>query len=550
MISLSTETLSELIDNAIKEYQDHPFCGFFDEQAYTFKEIALWVDQLTGLLRHNGLQKGDRIAILGDNSPAWGAVYLAGVVNGLIVVPILPDFPATDIRHIIRHSGARLLFSTSRQFSKLEENENSSLPNCYLLEELDWRSETPHLKPFRNIPVQRIGSPSPDDLAAIIYTSGTTGHSKGVMLSHRNLVSDIINSVARFHIDYNDHFLSILPMAHTYECTSGFLIPLYVGAPISYIHGLPTPKTLLAAMQKVRPRALLTVPLVIEKIYRNQILAKFNQKPITRHLLRFKKSRKLLHRIAGKKLLQLFGNRLRFMMFGGAGLSPDVEQFLQDAHFPYSVGYGLTETSPIIAINPLGKVKPFSVGLPIADVQIRIFQCDENGIGEIIVKGPVVMQGYYQNPQANEQVFLPDGWLRTGDLGYIDEEGYIFIKGRLKNVIIGSSGKNIYPEIIEQLLCQTPYILQAIVYDDSNRLSAKVYPDYDQIDQYLLNKQITTDQSKTALKQLLEEIRLSVNSQLPAYSQLIKIHEQIEPFDMTPTKKVKRYLYLNPSKSQ
>lgn len=538
------KTLAELFRVSVATYADSPFISFVDEPAMTYRQFSGQVRAITSLFHAYKLNGGDRIAILSENTPIWGAIFLAACTSGLVAVPILPDFPQSDVRHIIRHSEAKLVFISPRQQNKLEDFEDSFIHDIILMEgftSIFKNKNVDLLESHHHLSSEPFKVPEEDDLASLIYTSGTTGHSKGVMLSHRNLFSDIVNSVKAFPIDHRDSFLSILPLAHTYECTSGFLIPFYVGGTVTYIRGLPTPKTLLAAMASAKPRALLTVPLVFEKIFRNQVLARFNAKPITRLMYKNPLLRKLLHRIAGKKLYRAFGNNLRFIMFGGAALNADVEQFLADANFPYSIGYGLTETSPIVSINPLHHVKFNAIGKPIPEVQIQIFQPDTQGVGEIIIKGPMVMKGYYNNPQANQAAFLPDNWLRTGDLGCIDPDGYIFIKGRLKNVIIGPSGENIYPEIIEQLLCSSSFVQQAIVYSQNNKLMAKVYPDYEAIDAHIKEH----PQVPVNIAEILEKIRLQINTQLSSFSHIIKIFEQREPFDLTPTKKVKRYLYLN-----
>ncbi|MBP7462342.1 MAG: AMP-binding protein [Candidatus Delongbacteria bacterium] len=538
------KTLAELFRVSVASYADSPFISFVDEPPLTYRQFAELVTSITSLLHAYKLNPGDRIAILSENTPNWGAIFLAAATSGLTAVPILPDFPQSDVRHIIRHSEAKLVFISPRQQTKLEDFEDPMIQDIILMDGFQSiiKNKTSNLLELhRHLPNTPFKTPDEDDLASLIYTSGTTGHSKGVMLTHLNLFSDVINSVKGFPMNQQDSFLSILPLAHTYECTSGFMVPLYIGSSVTYIRGLPTPKTLLAAMSSVKPRALLTVPLVMEKIYRNQVQSRFNSKAVTRLMYKNPLLRKLLHKIAGKKLYKAFGNNLRFIMFGGAALNADVEQFLIDAHFPYSIGYGLTETSPIVSINPLHHVKPNSIGKPIPEVQVRIFQPDAQGVGEIIVKGPIVMKGYYNNPQANETVFLPDNWLRTGDLGTIDQDGYVFIKGRLKNVIIGPSGENIYPEIIEQLLCSSSFVQQAIVYKQNNKLMAKIYPDYEAIDAHIQDN----PQQPVNIPDLLEKIRLQINTQLSSFCQISKIFEQREPFDLTPTKKVKRYLYLN-----
>ena len=391
--------------------------------------------------------------------------------------------------------------------------------------------------------------PEAEDLAVIIYTSGTTGHSKGVMLSQRNIVFDVVNGIERFPINADDRFLSILPLAHTFEATGGMLCPIAIGASIYYMRGLPTPQKLLAAMETVKPTAVLTVPLVIDKIFRKKILPQIQGKLIINKLYPLAFFRKKLHQVAGRKLVQSFGNKLRFFMFGGASLNEDVEVFLRDAGISYSTGYGMTETAPIMTINPFGQVKVGSCGKPIPGIEMSIHEPDaQSGIGEIIVRGPIVMSGYYKNPDATAEVFLKGGWLKTGDLGFFDDEGYLFIKGRCKNVIIGPSGENIYPEAIEQKILQEPYFQEAVVFESDGKLLVKAYLDYDVLDREFERNKLNDAEARKLTEDILEQARQRINTQLPAFSQISKILEHPEPFEKTPTNKVKRYLYITRSK--
>ena len=339
------------------------------------------------------------------------------------------------------------------------------------------------------------------------------------MLSHGNIVSDVVNGIERSPIKANDRFLSILPLAHTFEATGGMLCPIAIGASIYYMRGLPTPQKLLAAMETVKPTAVLTVPLVIDKIFRKKILPQIQDKRIINKLYPLAFFRRKLHQAAGKKLLQSFGNKLRFFMFGGAALNEDVEVFLRDAGISYSTGYGMTETAPIMTINPFGQVKVGSCGKPIPGIEMSIHEPDaQSGIGEIIVKGPIVMSGYYKNPDASAEIFLPGGWLKTGDLGFFDTEGYLFIKGRCKNVIIGPSGENIYPEALEQKILQEPYFQEAVVYEESGRLLVKAYLDYDVLDREFERSKLNDAEAGKLTGDILEQARQRINLQLPAFS--------------------------------
>ncbi|MFO7891560.1 MAG: AMP-binding protein [bacterium] len=554
-------TVPALLDKSFDFFAELPCLAFAGEEPLDFKTVAEKKIWLSAKLLSYNIQRGDKVSILGDNSPNWVIAYLAITDIGAVAVPILTGFPEADIRHIIRNSESKAVFITNNYVSKVEDLEESELGLIFSLEDFTEK----HIKKVKqrkldkdimkfikgdkiNYDLKKLTvsfpKPVPDDLAAIIYTSGTTGHSKGVMLTHKNIASDVLNALKKFPLTPDDRFLSILPLAHTFEATGGMLCPLVAGVSIFYMKGLPTPKKLLAGMQTVKPTGVLTVPLVVDKIYRKKILPNIQSKKITAFLYKIFPFRKMLNKIAGKKLVSSLGGHLRFFMFGGASLNPDVENFLRDAKISYSTGYGLTETSPILTINPFGKVKVGSCGQAIPGVDIKIHNPDpETNVGEIIVNGPNIMYGYYKNPKATKEMFISDGWLKTGDLGYLDDDDYLYIKGRSKNVIVDASGENIYPEIIEQQLLQNPYIQQVIVFKKEGRLIAKVYPDYD-----ILNEEFefkNKDESETAalVKDVLENIRNEINQTLPAYSAISKIEEQPEPFEMTPTNKVKRYLY-------
>jgi len=554
-------TITALLNKSFSSFADLPCLAFSGEESLKYKTVEKKKIWLSAKLLINNIQRGDKVAILGDNSPHWVIAYLAITGIGAVAVPILTGFPEADIRHILRNSESKAVFIADNYLSKIEELEESELKLIFSLEDF---SET-YLKKVKKKKLNKeimqfikeekteydirkltasFPKPSPDDLAAIIYTSGTTGHSKGVMLTHHNIAADIVNAVKKFPITSDDRFLSILPLAHTFEATGGMLCPLTTGVSIFYMKGLPTPQKLLSAMQAVKPTGVLTVPLVVDKIYRKKILPNIQSKRITAFLYKISPFRKLLNKIAGRKLISSLGGHLRFFMFGGASLNPDVENFLRDAKISYSTGYGLTETSPILTINPFAKVRVGSCGQAIPGVDIKIHNPDpETNIGEIIVNGPNIMYGYYKNPKATEDIFLSDGWLKTGDLGYLDDDDYLFIKGRSKNVIVDSSGENIYPEIIEQQLLQNPYVQQVIVFKKEDRLIAKVYPDYDVLNEEFQFKNKNESESAAIIKNVLENIRKEINETLPAYSAISRIEEHAEPFELTPTNKVKRYLY-------
>ncbi len=566
IVELEQLTIKCLLERTFDQYGSLPSIASVGEQPIVYLQLKQQIQEAAGSLAARGIRKGDRVAIMGENCPNWVIAYLAVTSMGAVAVPILTGFPETDTRHILRNSESQGIFIEAKQRQKLEGLDEEALKFVCDLEDFTYEDRQKHRPGLiektmslfkrgrqRTVPdgdtQLRFPEVDPDDLAVIIYTSGTTGHSKGVMLSHRNIVFDVVNGIERFPINSNDRFLSILPLAHTFEATGGMLCPIAIGASVYYMRGLPTPQKLLAAMETVKPTAVLTVPLVIDKIFRKKILPQIHGKLVVNKLYSLVFFRKKLHKVAGRKLVKSFGDKLRFFMFGGASLNEDVEVFLRDAGISYSTGYGMTETAPIMTINPFGQVKVGSCGKPIPGIEMRIHEPDaHSGVGEIIVKGPIVMGGYYKNPGATSEIFLPDGWLRTGDLGYFDAEGYLFIKGRSKNVIIGPSGENIYPEAIEQQILQEPYFQEAVVFEEGGKLQVKAYLDYDVLDREFERSKLDASEATRLTAETLEQARQRINSQLPAFSQIAKIIEHPEPFEKTPTNKVKRYLYITPGK--
>ncbi|MFH2107469.1 MAG: AMP-binding protein [Chrysiogenia bacterium] len=565
IVELEKLTIKCLLERTFEKFGSRPSITFAGEQPIVYLQLKKQVQEVAVSLLERGIQKGDRLAIMGENCPNWVVAYLAITSIGAVAVPILTGFPDSDTRHILRNSEAQGIFIEEKQRGKLEGMDEKILKFICDLEKMEFEDlQKPHTSLIgKTLALFKLGrsksaateaqaelsGPEAEDLAVIIYTSGTTGHSKGVMLSHGNIVFDVVNGIERFPINANDRFLSILPLAHTFEATGGMLCPIAIGASIYYMRGLPTPQKLLAAMETVKPTAVLTVPLVIDKIFRKKILPQIQSKLIINKLYPLAFFRRKLHQVAGKKLLQSFGNKLRFFMFGGASLNEDVEVFLRDAGISYSTGYGMTETAPIMTINPFGQAKIGSCGKPIPGIEMSIHEPDaQSSIGEIIVKGPIVMSGYYKNPDASAEIFLPGGWLKTGDLGFFDAEGYLFIKGRCKNVIIGPSGENIYPEALEQKILQEPYFQEAVVYEESGRLLVKAYLDYDVLDREFERSKLNDAEAGKLTEDILEQARQRINLQLPVFSQIAGITEHPEPFEKTPTNKVKRYLYITSSK--
>ncbi len=554
--NLDNYTLSDLIDRSVSLYGELDAFGFVGEYPISYNEFGSRIKNLTKLLIANGISKGDKVVLLSENMPNWGVAYFAITYFGAVVVPVLPDFHPSDVHHIIKHSEAKAVIVSQRHLPTIEDDTNSdlnfvvNLEKLALIDELSNQSYLTQIKQsftsLEKISLTKTTKPQEDDLCAILYTSGTTGNSKGVMLSHKNLVTNALSTFCKVKILKTDIWLSVLPLAHTLECTVGLIVPILHGSSIFYINKAPTPSVLLKAFDTVKPTMMLSVPLIIEKIYKNKVLAKFNSSAITRNLYKIGFFRKKLNKIAGKKLLETFGGRIRFFGIGGAGLSPIVEQFLFEADFPYIIGYGLTETSPLIAGGSIlgDKKKVKSTGTVFYGVEIKIKNPEpQTGEGEILTRGPSVMMGYYKDKQQTDEV-MEDDWFLTGDLGHLDEDGYLFISGRSKNVIIGSGGENIYPEQIESIINNETTVLDSLVMEDDNgKIIARVHLDLEIIDTLFKAYKTPDKEVHELISKHLEDMRVDINSQISSFSRITKYIHQIEPFTKTPTKKIKRYLY-------
>jgi long-chain acyl-CoA synthetase len=562
MLTLHPRTLRSLLNNSTALYSDRPALSTIGGRSYTYRDLQDRVTSLSSTLRDRGIGAGDKISILGENSPEWGIAFFAVTTMGCVAVPILPDFHQTEILHILRHSESKAIFVSKKFLPKIEEDIPSAVSTVIVLDDLtvmragekknllssiieQGEQELSHLKEaVRKLVGKEEPDVTPETLASIVYTSGTTGHSKGVMLSHGNIVSDVIGTTHIVDLNKNDRLLSILPLAHTYECTLGLITSLGVGASIFYLDKLPTASALLPAMKELKPTVMLSVPLVIEKIFKTKIHPQLTGSYIKRKLQQIPFLRRRINAIAGKKLMHSFGGALRLFCIGGAPIAPDVELFLREAHFPYAMGYGLTETSPLIAGTNSQLTKYRATGKALPETTIKILDPDpQNGEGEIVVKGPTVMQGYYKDKERTSAAFTKDGWFKTGDLGIIDPDGYIYIKGRSKNMILGSNGKNIYPEEIESIINEFDLVLESLVNEREHQIIARIYLDYDKIEQMFKDDQSSESKMRERIKKLLDDLKVSINERLSSYSRIARILEQTEPFEKTATQKIKRHLY-------
>jgi long-chain acyl-CoA synthetase len=556
MYDTGPQTLRDLLQESARDFSSRTALAMIDGPAVTYAELYRRSAAISEFLKKSGIATGDRVAILGENSPSWGIAYFSIVAMGAVAVPILTDFQPSDIARIVRHAGARALFVSRRFFEKIGELSADERGATILLDDfsivlpgvqestLDSSGTRPStLTVDSSATAQTTVDIKPDDLAAIVYTSGTTGHSKGVMLSHRNLLTEAKATMMITDLDANDRLLSILPLPHTYESTLGLVTPLMIGATIYYLEKPPTAAVLLPALVKIRPTVMLSVPLIIEKIFKGKILPELTSTPARKRLYATPFFRKILNRIAGKKLMSTFGGKLKLFTIGGAPLAPDVEFFLREAKFPYAIGYGLTETSPMVSGSDPSKTRYRASGSILPGAQIRIDNPHPvTGEGEIQIKGPMVMQGYYRDPERTSASFTADGWLKTGDLGIVDVDKYVFIKGRLKNMILGPSGKNIYPEEIESIINEFDTVRESVVFEQGNRLVALVHLDYERLQSFFHSINETDIRAKA--NAMLADLHKQINERVPLYARIHRIIEQSEPFQKTATQKIKRHLYV------
>ena len=538
---MTINTLYELVRNSVEKFASKVAFSMFEGDDVTYAEVGRRIEKVQEILTGAGLRAGDKVALLSSNMPNWGVCYFAVTSAGMVAVPILPDFSGEELDMIIAHSEAKALLVSDRLFTKLSKQ---------TIERLNVVVRTKNLV----VIAQRVRGegtmavPKPDDLAVIIYTSGTTSKPKGVMLTHAALCAQVGISSGIFPVLPDDVFLSVLPLSHTYECSIGMIYPFSMGARVVYLDRPPTASALMPALRAVRPSVMLIVPLIIEKIYRHQVLAKFNSNGFWRTLYKVGFLRRYLHRVAGKKLLKLFGGRLRFLGIGGAKLDGGAEKFLLEAKVPYAIGYGLTETAPLLAGAAPSQVRLGSTGPQAPGVQLRLEHINpDTRQGEVVALTPSVMLGYFKNPEATKEVFTDDGWFRTGDLGEFDKDGWLYIKGRLKNMIVGPGGENIYPEDIETVLNSHVYIADSIVTEQEGRLVALVHFNRDEIEAMVDNWREEWETKKEAweakTEQLKKEIMDFVNAKVNRFSRISEVVEEKDDFAKTPTHKIKRFLY-------
>ncbi len=534
-------TLYEIVKHSVEKFSAQIAYTMLGAEDVTYEEVGRRIGHVQQLLVEAGVGAGDKVAILSSSMPNWGVSYFAVTTAGMIAVPILPDFTGEELDMIIAHSEAKAILVSDKLFAKLSKTTVERMNIVIRTKGLNVISQTVFEKGETRIP-------SPDDLAVIIYTSGTTSRPKGVMLSHYNICMQLTVIPPLFDFNQQDVLLSILPLSHTYECTLGMIFPFARGSRVVYLDRPPTASALMPALAEVRPTVMASVPLIMEKIYRSKVKPKFESTRLLRTLYGWGWSRRLLHRMAGRQLMRLFGGRMRLFAIGGAKFDSEAEQFLLDARFPYAIGYGLTETAPLLAGAVGDMVRVGSTGPALKGIGIRLDNVNaETGQGEIVVDTPCVMRGYYKNEEATREVFTDDGWFRTGDLGAITPDGWIYIKGRLKNMIVGSSGENIYPEDIESVINTNRFVQESIVTEQDGHLIALIHFDTDAIVKHYEELKLRLARNAELLGQKKEEIKKEikeyVNSKVNRFSRISDVIENEEEFEKTPTRKIRRFLY-------
>ena len=543
-------SVNKLLEKSIRDNWDRPALSNYQGVTLFYRDVARRIAKLHIAFEQCGLNKGDKVAICSRNQSNWGVSFLAAMTYGAVPVPILHEFKAGNIHYLVNHSEAKVLFVDDVIWEGLNAEEMPELAVVVQINTFHFLyAKTDALNKIREHLNESFGRRYPnnfvpenlnyyedsaDELALINYTSGTSGFSKGVMVPYRALYSNMIFAKeAEPHMNNNSDVVSMLPSAHMYGMMFEFLFEMTIGAHVHFLTRIPSPKVILQAFADIKPDVIVAVPLIIEKIYKSKL------KPIidkNRLFMRLPILDKMIQKKCCSELVNTFGGNFEEIILGGAAFNPEVEKFFNTIGFPYTVGYGMTETAPIIGYAHWDKTKINSCGKPALNMQVRIDSSDpENIPGEVQVKGPNVFLGYYKNEEATAASFTDDGWFKTGDMGVIDKDGFIFLRGRSKCMILGPSGQNIYPEEIEAVINNVTYVVDSLVIEDNGGLTALVYPDYHQGD--------LDGMSRAELEKRIESALPEINTEIPNYAKIKKIEFMPEDFERTPKRSIKRYLY-------
>lgn len=530
----SSDNLIALFENAISINHANRALSDYGGESYTYGEVNNKIQVIHSIFSESGIVQGDKIALLGKNSANWGIIYLATVMYGAVIVPILPDFKPADVHFIVNHSDAVMLFVEKSIFADIDPSEMKMVRRMIRIGSLEelyrptiGQETLPPGKPATHL--------SGDDIAVISYTSGTTGFSKGVVLQHKSLLGNILYAQRNMPLNAGDKLLSFLPLAHTYGCAFEFLFPFSLGCDITFLTKTPSPKIIMQAFQEIRPALILSVPLVIEKIYKTQLLPVL-RKTHMRVLLAIPGVNLLLFKKIREKMVAVFGGNFRELVIGGAPFNTQAEQFFKKIGFPFTVGYGMTECGPLISYASWKTTRLGASGRAVDELEVKIDSDDpEHVAGEILMRGNHVMQGYYKNEEATRAVIDDDGWLHSGDLGVMDKAGNIYIKGRSKSMILGPSGKNIYPEEIESILNNRFMVMESLIIERDDKLIALIYPDYDAVER--------AGHTKDEIQKIFSSYIHELNHQMPKYINVAAFEIVGSEFEKTPKRSIKRFLY-------
>ena len=546
-------SLNKMLEASFKKNWDCAALSDFKGITLHYRDVARRIEKLHIIFNICGVEKGDRIAICSRNQANWGVVFLACLTYGAVPVPILHEFKPGNVHHIVNHSDSRVLFVGDMVWENLNGSEMPNLEAIILINDFSLvSSKREQITETRERLNEMFGKKYPksfgpndicyhqeesgDELAMINYTSGTSGFSKGVMIPYRALLSNVLfGQEVMPHMNNKSNVVSMLPTAHMYGMMFEFLFEMTLGAHVHFLTRVPSPRIIMEAFAAIKPDIIISVPLVIEKIYKQKLQPILNKMSM-KVLLQLPFIDQLLEQRIKDELVKTFGGKFYEVIIGGAAFNREADEFFNKIHFPYTVGYGMTECAPIISYAAWDKAKLFSCGKPAPRMEIRIASSDPRNIpGEIQVKGANVMLGYYKNEEATAESFTEDGWMRTGDMGIIDEDGYLFIKGRCKSMILGPSGQNIYPEEIESAINNMPYVIESLVIDADGKLVALVYPDMELAEKDGLDRD--------AVLKKMEENIAAVNADMPNYSKIAGVRLVPEEFEKTPKKSIKRYMY-------
>ncbi len=540
--------LVSLFAGAIRDNWDFKALSDFSGSSFTYREVGEKILRIHALFVKSGIRKGDKIALFGKNSSDWGIIYISTVTYGAVIVPILPDFKPADVHHIVTHSDSILLFAEDSLFSGLNPEEMPLLRQILKIQDssvlfkrggsvVEENTSTSDPDSLKKLTPEMISFESSrgEDIAVISYTSGTTGFSKGVVIQHKSLLGNILYAHRNMPLNAKDRILSFLPLAHTYGCAFEFLFPFTLGCDITFLTKTPSPKIIMQAFQEIRPALILSVPLVIEKIYKAQLIPVL-RKPAIKILSHIPLLNQLIYRKIKNKMVDVFGGNFRELVIGGAPFNSQAERFFRKIGFPFTVGYGMTECGPLISYASWKTTRLGASGRVVDELEVRIDSPDpENIAGEILVKGNHVMLGYYKNEEATQAVLEKDGWLHTGDLGVIDSKGNIYIRGRSKSMILGPSGKNIYPEEIESILNNRFLVMESLIIERDQGLTALIFPDADAMGRAGVTKE--------KLPEIFSGYIHDLNHRLPKYINVAGFEIAESEFEKTPKRSIKRFLY-------